>query len=82
MSLAQVERPQKQRDALAALRISRTPEPRRSRGGFRWLIRLFVVAVMLGVVAGGLYVADSRGMLNVQQLVEKVQPRLEVRVAK
>jgi RND family efflux transporter MFP subunit len=81
MSLAEVERPPKQRDPVAALRISKAAPLRPSRRGRRWLVRLFVLGILAGVVVGGLYVAHVKGMFNVQEVVEALQPRVEVRVA-
>jgi RND family efflux transporter MFP subunit len=75
MSRAEVEKP---RDSLAALRISRTDPPRPSRSWRRWLRRLVVLVVLISISGGGLFLASQSGWLNV---AEKLQPRLEVRVA-
>lgn len=80
MPVAEVEKSPKPRDPVAALRISRTPTPRRPGRARRWLIRLTVLIVLAGVLAGGLYVANLRGMLNVRDVVESLQPRVEVRI--
>jgi RND family efflux transporter MFP subunit len=75
MPLADVEKP---RDPLASLRIPRSEPPRPS--GYRvrrWLRRLVVLALLIGLASLGLFAASQSGLLNV---AEALQPRQEVRV--
>jgi RND family efflux transporter MFP subunit len=75
MPLADIEKP---RDPLATLRISRAEPPRRSSSWRRWLRRLVVLLVLVGLVAAAVYAASVSGRLD---LLEVLEPRLEVRVA-
>jgi RND family efflux transporter MFP subunit len=75
MPLADVEKP---RDPLATLKIARTQPSRPSRPRRRWLRRLIVLTLLIAVVAGGVVAAKMTGRLD---MLEALEPRLEVRVA-
>ena len=70
-------------DALAKLRIQRSEPPANDSRLMRWLKRLFVATVLLGVVAGGVAVAISKGWIAVGRnwltVPEMIQSRPEVR---
>jgi RND family efflux transporter MFP subunit len=75
MSVTRVDKP---RDLLASLRIPRAEPPRPARRGRRWLRRLFVLLLLVGLAAGGLFAASRAGLWD---LAEVLQQRPEVRVA-
>jgi RND family efflux transporter MFP subunit len=75
MSVANIEKP---RDPLSTLRIARNQPPRRSRPRYRWLRRFIILIVLIGLAAAAVYAASVSGKLD---LLEALEPRLEVRVA-
>jgi RND family efflux transporter MFP subunit len=75
MVVANIEKP---RDPLSTLRIARNQPPRRSHSGHRWLRRLIVLILLIGLAAAAVYAASVSGKLD---LLEALEPRPEVRVA-
>jgi RND family efflux transporter MFP subunit len=75
MTVANIEKP---RDPLSTLRIARSQPPRPSRSQYRWLRRFIVLLLLIGVAAAAVYAASVSGKLD---LLEALEPRLEVRVA-